>query len=70
MNLSNLVKAKPACPPSDRLFKVVSMGLVVEEGWSVWQLHRDVNIAERSTNQLNLEIYQGSRSSFTQDKHN
>ncbi|KAI0229652.1 Cleavage stimulation factor subunit 1 [Lamellibrachia satsuma] len=31
VNLSNLVKAKPACPPSDRLFKVVSMGLKVEE---------------------------------------
>jgi len=32
VNLSNLVKAKPACPPSDRLFKVVSMGLKVEQG--------------------------------------
>jgi cleavage stimulation factor subunit 1 len=30
--LSNLVKAHPACPPSDRLFTVVKYGLDVEEG--------------------------------------
>lgn len=32
VQLSNLVKAHPACPPSDRLFKVVKFGLESEEG--------------------------------------
>ena len=32
VQLSNLVKAHPACPPSDRLFKVVKLGLDAEEG--------------------------------------
>ncbi|CAG2184536.1 CSTF1 [Mytilus edulis] len=32
VTLSNLVKAHPACPPSDRLFTVVKYGLDVEEG--------------------------------------
>lgn len=31
VSLSNLVKAHPACPPSDRLLKVVTMGLKLEE---------------------------------------
>lgn len=31
VQLSNLVKAHPACPPSDRLFKVVKFGLESEE---------------------------------------
>ncbi|CAG2254509.1 CSTF1 [Mytilus edulis] len=31
VTLSNLVKAHPACPPSDRLFTVVKYGLDVEE---------------------------------------
>ncbi|KAL5014386.1 hypothetical protein ScPMuIL_008656 [Solemya velum] len=31
VNLSNTVKTYPACPPSDRLFKLLQMGLKVEE---------------------------------------
>ena len=32
VNLATTVKAHPACPPSDRLLKVIKMGLKVEEG--------------------------------------
>ena len=32
VNLASNVKAHPACPPSDRLLKVLKMGLKVEEG--------------------------------------
>ena len=31
VQLANATKAHPACPPSDRLFKVVSLGLKAEE---------------------------------------
>ncbi|ELT98444.1 hypothetical protein CAPTEDRAFT_124899 [Capitella teleta] len=31
VNLTNLVNARPACPPSDRLLKVVSLGLKAEQ---------------------------------------
>lgn len=32
VNLANLAKAHPACPPSDRLLKVLKLGLKAEEG--------------------------------------
>ena len=32
VNLSNTVKAHPACPPSDKLLRVVSIGLKTDEG--------------------------------------
>lgn len=32
VDLSDLVSARPACPPSDRLLKVVTLGLKAEEG--------------------------------------
>ncbi|GFS79789.1 cleavage stimulation factor subunit 1 [Nephila pilipes] len=32
VSLSNLTKTQPPCPPSDRLFKLVSLGIRTELG--------------------------------------
>ncbi|XP_048778373.2 cleavage stimulation factor subunit 1-like isoform X2 [Ostrea edulis] len=45
VQLSNIAKAHPACPPSDRLFKVVKLGLDAEEELSGRKRIGEQNIA-------------------------
>ncbi|XP_062608775.1 cleavage stimulation factor subunit 1-like [Saccostrea cucullata] len=55
VQLSNLVKAHPACPPSDRLFKVVKLGLDAEEELSGNKKIGEQNIAPGSGIDLEYE---------------
>ncbi|XP_076365409.1 cleavage stimulation factor subunit 1 Cst50 [Tachypleus tridentatus] len=45
VSLSNLVKAHPACPPSDRLLHIVTLGLKSEEGQQGGQGIKAENVA-------------------------
>ncbi|KAJ8320349.1 hypothetical protein KUTeg_001936 [Tegillarca granosa] len=55
VNLSNIVKAHPACPPADRLFKVLKFGLEVEEELSGQKKLGTENVAPGSGIDLEYE---------------
>ncbi|XP_069113989.1 cleavage stimulation factor subunit 1-like [Argopecten irradians] len=55
VSLSTLVKAHPACPPSDRLFKVLKYGLEIEEEIHGKELIGSENVAPGSGIDLEYE---------------